>query len=74
MQMVTEPSPVSDDQLATDLSAVASACLFSLVLSLGETGKMLSAVAAMLTAPAPLSDLLIQVTESHSRSSSQCMA
>ncbi len=61
MQMVTESSPSPGNRLATELSAVASACLFSLVLALGETGKMLSAVAAMLTAPSPLNELMIQV-------------
>lgn len=64
MQMVTEPtSSPPGDELARELSAVASACLFSLVLALGETGKMLSAIAAMITAPPPLSDLMVQVQE-----------
>ena len=60
MQMVSEPVP-SDNQLAVDLSSVASACLLSLVVALGDTGKMLSAVAAMLTAPAEYSLGTVQV-------------
>ena len=45
MAMVTESAP-ADYQL----SSVASACLLSLVIALGDTGKMLSAIAALLTA------------------------
>ena len=59
MQMVTEP--LSDDQLAKELSSVASACLFSLVISLGDTGKMLSSLAAMMTAAPALSEMMVQV-------------
>ena len=61
MQMVTEPGSFSGDPLSMELSSVASACLFSLVIALGDTGKMLSALAAMLTAPTPLSELMVQV-------------
>ncbi len=50
MEMVSELAP-SEHQLASQLSSVASACLLSLVIALGDTGKMLSAVAALLTAP-----------------------
>ena len=60
MHMVTEPSS-SDSQLALDLSSVASACLLSLVVALGDTGKMLSAVSAMLTSPTSLSEGNVQV-------------
>ena len=49
MEMVSELTP-SEHQLVSQLSSVASACLLSLVIALGDTGKMLSAVAALLTA------------------------
>ena len=64
MQMVTEPV-AGDNQLAKELSSVASACLFSLVVALGDTGKMLSALAATMTAPPELSDdeNMVQVRE-----------
>lgn len=50
MDMVTELAP-SEHQLASQLTSVASACLLSLVIALGDTGKMLSAVTALLTTP-----------------------
>ena len=60
MEMVTEPfSP--EATVAMELSSVASACLLSLVVALGDTGKMLSALAAMLTAPPPLSETKVKV-------------
>lgn len=60
MDMVTEPvSP--DNHVAMELSSVASACLLSLVVALGDTGKMLSAVAAMLTVPSLLSETDVKV-------------
>ena len=60
MQMVVEEVP-ADSSVVLELSSVASACLLSLVVSLGDTGKMLSAVAAMLTAPTQLSEAIVQV-------------
>lgn len=60
MEMVMEPfSP--EDPVAMQLSSLASVCLLSLVVSLGDTGKMLSALSAMLTAPAPLSEIKVKV-------------
>ena len=60
MEMVTEPfSP--EDSVAMELSSVASACLLSLVVALGDTGKMLAALAAMLTAPPSLSETKVKV-------------
>lgn len=60
MDMVTEPvSP--DNPVAMELSSVASACLLSLVVALGDTGKMLSAVAAMLTVPSLISETEVKV-------------
>ncbi len=60
MEMVTEPIP-PEDPVAMQLSSVASACLLSLVVALGDTGKMLAALAAMLTAPPPLSETQVKV-------------
>lgn len=61
MDMVREPvSP--EDSIASQLSSVASACLLSLVVAMGDTGKMLSALAAMLTAPVPLSETEVKVS------------
>lgn len=61
MDMVTEAvSP--DDPVGMELSSIASACLLSLVVALGDTGKMLAALAAMLTAPSSLSDIEVKVT------------
>ena len=57
MQMVAE-TVRSENQLVMELSSVASACLLSLVVALGDTSKMLSALTAMLTAPG---DLTVQV-------------
>ena len=42
--------------LSPDLSSVACSCLLSLVVALGDTGKMLAALSALLTSPPPLSD------------------
>ena len=61
MQMVVEPSPAGSGPLSAELSNVASACLLSLVVALGDTGKMLGALAAMLTTPPELSDITVQV-------------
>lgn len=58
MQMVAE-TVRPENQLVTELSSVASACLLSLVVALGDTSKMLSALTAMLTAPG---DLTVQVS------------
>lgn len=60
MEMVSEPFSV-ENSLATQLCSVASACLISLVVALGDTGKMLSAIAAMLTSPPALCDATVQV-------------
>ena len=57
MQMVAE-TVRPENQLVTELSSVASACLLSLVVALGDTSKMLAALTAMLTAPG---DLTVQV-------------
>ena len=57
MQMVAE-TVHPENQLVMELSSVASACLLSLVVALGDTSKMLSALTAMLTAPG---DLTVQV-------------
>ena len=57
MQMVAE-TVRPENQLVMELSSVASACLLSLVVALGDTSKMLSALTAMLTAPG---DLTVQV-------------
>lgn len=62
MKMVTEPVP-SDAHLLVELSSVATACLFSLVVALGDTGKILAAVAATLTAPPELSQHTLQVLD-----------
>ena len=60
--MVVEPSPAGSGPLSAELSNVASACLLSLVVALGDTGKMLGALAAMLTTPPELSDITVQVS------------
>ena len=66
MEMVTEPfSP--ENPVAMELSSVASACLLSLVVALGDTGKMLAALAAMLTAPALLREIQVKVGEARER-------
>lgn len=60
MTMVQE-SVTSEDLMSLQLASVVSACLLSLVVALGDTGKMLSALAAMLTAPAVLSKTSVKV-------------
>ncbi len=60
MEMVAEPvSP--DNPVSMQLSSVTSACLLSLVVALGDTGKMLSALAAMLTIPTGMSEIIVKV-------------
>lgn len=60
MEMVTEPFS-QEDPVAVELSSVASTCLLSLVVALGDTGKMLSALAAMLTSPPTLGGIKVKV-------------
>ena len=49
--MVSEESGArDDDQVSSQLSSVACACLLSLVVGLGDTSKMLSAISMMLIA------------------------
>ena len=63
MEMVME-SVSPKDGVAMQLSSIASACLLSLVVALGDTGKMLSALAAMLIAPSCLSESTLKVRTS----------
>ena len=60
MEMVAEPV-IPDNPVSMQLSSVSSACLLSLVVALGDTGKMLSALAAMLTSSAGLSETVVKV-------------
>ena len=60
MEMVAETIR-PENQLVMEMSSVASACLLSLVVALGDTSKMLSALTTMLTAPG---DLTVQVVGS----------
>ena len=49
--MVSEESRAHDDDpVSSQLSSVACACLLSLVVGLGDTSKMLSAISMMLIA------------------------
>lgn len=52
----TEGTPVADR-----LSSLASSCLVSLVLALGQTSKILAAIAALLIAPPILSENHLKV-------------
>ena len=54
--------------LSPDLSSVACSCLLSLVVALGDTGKMLAALSALLTSPPPLSDHSLLVCTPHTSS------
>lgn len=47
--------------LLSELSSVACSCLLSLVVALGDTGKMLTALASMITAPSHLTQSTLQV-------------
>lgn len=60
MTMVQE-SVSSEDPVSLQLASVVSACLLSLVVALGDAGKMLSALAVMLTAPASRSEISVKV-------------
>ena len=60
MMMVQECISM-EDPVAVQLASVVSACLLSLVVALGDTGKMLSALAVMLTAPSSLSKTSVKV-------------
>ncbi|XP_064637403.1 E3 ubiquitin-protein ligase MYCBP2-like isoform X3 [Lineus longissimus] len=60
MDLTTKPNP--DTSIGCySLNAVACACLISLVIARGETGKLLSAVAAMLMSPAALASQDVKV-------------
>ena len=55
-QMVSEESGGHDgDTVSSQLSSVACACLLSLVVGLGDTSKMLSAISMMLIGSSQLS-------------------
>ena len=55
-QMVSEESGGRDgDPVSSQLSSVACACLLSLVVGLGDTSKMLSAISMMLIGSSQLS-------------------
>ena len=55
-QMVSEESGGHDgDTVSSQLSGVACACLLSLVVGLGDTSKMLSAISMMLIGSSQLS-------------------
>ncbi|CAI8051400.1 E3 ubiquitin-protein ligase MYCBP2 [Geodia barretti] len=62
MKMVVEPVP-PDNELAADLSSVACGCLLSLVVALGDTGKMLTAVSSLITAPHHLTQNTLQIPQ-----------
>ena len=47
--------------LCIDLSSVACSCLLSLVVALGDTGKMLTAISSLITAPTHLTQSTLQV-------------
>ena len=58
-QMVSEESGGRDsDPVSSQLSSVACACLFSLVVGLGDTSKMLSAISMMLIRSSQLSSTM----------------
>ena len=59
MEISTEPGPDKD------LSALACSSLLSLVVALGDTGKLLTAVMAMLMANGSLSSQEIMVCNLH---------
>ena len=58
--MVTD-STVEEESLAAELSLLASACLVSLVVALGDTEKMLEACATLLCADPALSSSPVKV-------------
>ena len=53
---------MENSTVAKDLSCMASSCLLSLVIALGETSKMLAAVASLLIAPSGISDGIVKVS------------
>ncbi len=61
LEMVQVSGENKKDSLSEQLSSVVCRCLISLVVSLGDTGKMLAALAAMLTASGSLSNISVQV-------------
>ena len=62
MEMIHQGSSEARDELSGQLSSVVSQCLVSLVVALGDTGKILAALAAMLTASHTLSIISVQVS------------
>ena len=61
MKIVTDTT-MENSKVAKDLSCMASSCLLSLVIALGETSKMLAAVASLLIAPSGVSDGIVKVS------------
>lgn len=64
MDMILE-SAESEDPVCVQLASVVSSCLISLVVALGDTGKILAALAAMLTAPGSLTTIAVKVSCKH---------
>ncbi|XP_074650729.1 E3 ubiquitin-protein ligase MYCBP2-like [Tubulanus polymorphus] len=61
MELTSKSNPEQNCQSSYSLSAVACACLISLVVGRGDTGKLLSAIGAMLMSSAKLASQDIRV-------------
>ncbi len=66
MELATTPVPGDTHQIdSQSLTALACACLCSLVIARGDTGKILSAVGAALMSPMALASQEIKVQITH---------
>ena len=61
VKMVSQPVTTADLKLSAELISLASSCLLSLVVALGETDKLLSAIAALLITPSDMSGSSLKV-------------
>ena len=60
MKMVSQYN-LEDSKVAKELSSMASSCLLSLVIALGETDKLLCAISALLVVPPEVSQGMVKV-------------
>ena len=60
MKMVSQYN-LEDSKVTMELSSMASSCLLSLVIALGETDKLLCAISALLVVPPEVSQGMVKV-------------
>ena len=61
VKMVSEPLSDADSKVSSQLISLASSCMLSLVIALGETDKLLAAISALITGPPEVANSSLQV-------------